>query len=324
MDNFEIKELNEIIEEYVTSEETYIEDFSMLKVLNDYVIENHIKIKRDQKYNNRVGINSSYKLSYEFLKTINPSYSSYLEQRWNKGIFTLIENPRNLIAYSYYDKQKKDNVISLPVKNDISDAFAIVHEIIHDMNLKESIDTSFSFHVFCESLSILSEFLLEDYLKEKLTTSSDIYKDRREVFHAINYKSYIVDFEYFIIDRFLKKGRILDYDITKYLNTKQKDLHQLFNYVLSDILDEKQLSIDIEQRNIFGIFFASYMHQRILENPRKIEEFIKINDEINYMDFYDILKYLDLEIEDYEFGELKHESYKKLFKSYKKELRGIH
>ena len=66
------------------------------------------------------------------------------------------------------------------------------------------------------------------------------------------------------------------------------------------------------------------MHQRILENPRKIEEFIKINDEINYMDFYDILKYLDLEIEDYEFGELKHESYKKLFKSYKKELRGIH
>lgn len=323
MNNTELNLINKILEEYVTIEETYIEDFSMLKVLNDFVLENYIKIKRDQNYNNRVGLNNCYDISHDFLKTINPFYALYLEQRWKENKFLIYKNKKNSIALTYYDEKLCDSFISLPIKNDISDAFSIVHEIIHDMNLKNSLEDGYSFNVLCEALSILSEFLLEDYLKETLITSSDIYKDRREVFHAINYKACIVDFEYYLIDKFLKKGYICNYDIDKYLSTKPKYLKNFFSYILDDIINEKNLNIDIEQRSIIGIFFASYMHQRILKNPKRIEEFVNINDEINNMDFYDILKYLDLEIEDYEFGTLTNDSYKKLFKSYKKELINI-
>ena len=210
--------------------------------------------------------------------------------------------------------------MEIPVTENISDAFAIVHEIIHDINLKDSFKNPESFHLLCESLSILSEFLFEDYLRNNQKIINDIYKDKREIFYAINTKACTVDFEHFLLERFLKKGFVCNYDINCYLKNKPKYIEENLTYIVDEIFEKEDLNIDREQRNIIGIFLASYMHDRILEKPKRIKEFIEINDFINEMNFYDIFKYLDLEIKDYGYGSLTEESYKKLFKSYKNEI----
>lgn len=320
MNKKELEMLNEILRDYIYAEDFYIEDFLLVKKLSDFVLKNYIKIDYKQKYNNKIGINTSYNYTCDFLSSLSERYAEYFKKRWNKNIFILNKNSKNDIASTYYDEKIADTKIYIPVMNTIQDSYSIVHEIIHDMNLKGSIDNPYSFHILCESLSLLSEFLFEDYYSNDIKLSNDLYKNKREIFFAIIYKACTVDFEFFILNTYQNNGYISNSHIHDYVKNKPEYYQHNMYYALDNILVDQELRIDIEQRNIIGIFVASYMHDRIISSKKNIQEFIEFNDNINYMDLYDIFKYLDLEVKDMEFGELSNNSYKKLFKSYKNEI----
>ena len=96
------------------------EDYEFLKTLNDYVIENTHEFNKEPVYLNRVGINNSYKYSYNFFKTINPIYAEYLEKRWNEA-FIFCENNLYGVSNTFYDQKCHDTRIKLFVRKNISD-----------------------------------------------------------------------------------------------------------------------------------------------------------------------------------------------------------
>ena len=294
MNDKELELLNEILSTYKYDDpEMVMEDYEFLKTLNDYVIENTHEFNKEPVYLNRVGINNSYKYSYNFFKTINPIYAEYLEKRWNEA-FIFCENNLYGVSNTFYDQKCHDTRIKLFVRKNISDSYTIVHELIHDMNLKEAtISENDSFYLLCEVFSI--------------------------AFYAIYTNSYIVDFEYYLLDKFFEKDYVCKKDIINYLEKHPKN-SALVGYLIDDILDNESLSLDYEQRYIFGIFLASYMHDRIIENPKKIQEFIELNDYLNSLEIYDIFKIIDLDF-NHDSETLTPDSYKKLFKSYKNEMK---
>lgn len=159
--------------------------------------------------------------------------------------------------------------------------------------------------------------LFEDYLKKQ--NVSEFEKNKKETFYAIYTNSYIVDFEYYLLDKFFEKDYVCKKDIINYLEKHPKN-SALVGYLIDDILDNESLSLDYKQRYIFGIFLASYMHDRIIENPKKIQEFIELNDYLNSLEIYDIFKIIDLDF-NHDSETLTPDSYKKLFKSYKNEMK---
>ena len=67
MNDKELELLNEILSTYKYDDpEMVMEDYEFLKTLNDYVIENTHEFNKEPVYLNRVGINNSYKYSYNF------------------------------------------------------------------------------------------------------------------------------------------------------------------------------------------------------------------------------------------------------------------
>lgn len=318
MNDKELELLNEILSTYKYDDpEMVMEDYEFLKTLNDYVVENTHEFNKEPVYLNRVGINNSYKYSYNFFKTINPIYAEYLEKRWNEA-FIFCENNLYGVSNTFYDQKCHDTRIKLFVRKNISDSYTIVHELIHDMNLKEAtISENDSFYLLCEVFSIAIELLFEDYLKKQ--NVSEFEKNKKGTFYAIYTNSYIVDFEYYLLDKFFEKDYVCKKDIINYLEKHPKN-SALVGYLIDDILDNESLSLDYEQRYIFGIFLASYMHDRIIENPKKIQEFIELNDYLNSLEIYDIFKIIDLDF-NHDSESLTPDSYKKLFKSYKNEMK---
>ena len=320
MEDKELKQLNILLNSYVSDESFLFEDFDIIKKLNDYIIEIPFlpdTIKKDR----TIRLNQSYGISCDFLKTIDQRYYRHLKNRWESGIFDFSFEKNPMCAETYYDEDKQSNVIYLPIKNTLEDSFSITHEIIHEMNLSED-NFSFSFYVLCEALSVLSEFLQEDYLNN--TKYKGFLRNKRDIFQAvINYKSKKVDIELYLLNKYTTNGYVTKYDIRDYIINKSKSDRELCNMFINNILYTDELSIDVEQRNIIGIFFASYMHDRILKDPKKINEFITINDNLNEMDLYDIFKLIDIDVYDEETGDLTNHSYQKLFKSYSNELSRI-
>ena len=84
------------------------------------------------------------------------------------------------------------------------------------MNLKEAtISENDSFYLLCEVFSIAIELLFEDYLKKQ--NVSEFEKNKKGTFYAIYTNSYIVDFEYYLLDKFFEKDYVCKKDIINYL-----------------------------------------------------------------------------------------------------------
>ncbi|MCM1370616.1 MAG: hypothetical protein NC181_01820 [Clostridium sp.] len=328
MEKEELKQLNDLLEQaYFEIEELYLEDFKIFKTLNDYIIKNFIDINRIIKYDTRVGLSNSYKYAYDFFNSFNKEYANYLKENWNDEIinkdFVKFNNSNN-IAETYMENDKAK--IYLPFDKTLFDSYSIVHEIIHHMKIEEANKIgAYNFNILCESLSILSEMLFSDYLIKNNVPLNLINKNKVALMRGIQDKSNIFDLDYYLLERYIYNGNISNYDISKYLNNSPISICKYFYYTLSEILDRGILSIFFESRYIIGVFIASYMHERIQENPKNIDEFIELNDNINKMDILDIFKYLELDVinDNNGFIDFSTETYQKLFKSYKKEFSNL-
>lgn len=81
--------------------------------------------------------------------------------------------------------------------------------------------------------------------------------------------------------------------------------------------------MDLDQKYVIGYIFACYLLDRCHER-KDVKEFIELNDVINDYEIEDLLDYLDLELKEDTLNlDLTEESYKKLEKSYIKNLKNM-
>lgn len=306
--------LNEIVGNFVKEYE--IEDFRELSFISNltHIIDDHkiqLKDKCAKKY---VSINRSFKYSYDFLKSIDPRYAEYLIELKDNNVFDIVQDKfetpfSNLINGKEY--------IYLPIFNCIGDTYSITHETIHATSIY---DNSLNRHLFCEVLSILSEMLQRDYFAR--TTKPPEYNLNNEtLLKGLYSQKNSVLLELYLIQAYLEYGYI---DQMKLLNIldrfDKKELKETADN-LNRIIVNEELSYGFDQRYIIGYLIASYMHDRILDDPKKIEEFIDLNDSLGYYEIEDFLDYLDLEYENNCILNLTDKSYQKLKTSFIHELK---
>ncbi len=315
-----------------------IKEFSILKdTVEDYILRSKAKDEDDFKFmlnlskiiineehrNNNYEYSKKYNLKKidnivsDFLNDLNQKYKEYYDLRKKDGTFTFDLNKESINnqAYSTYDDINNKRIIYIPVRNTIDDAFSIVHELFHDINLDEK-EASYTRMFYTEGMSILGEILLEDYLVKrhvkdaKIPMNFSLYCAREkaiEVDFNINLLLEYLDDNYFDTSKIIRV-------IENYPFSYAPDLAE----IISKIISNEELTLDDEQVYVIGTLIATYMYDRIKNNKNNIVELFELNEEIKNYSFEQVLDYLDIE---YNNVDLNEESYKKLKKCYKKYIK---
>lgn len=315
MNNFNI--IENAVNSYIKNADvTSCDDFYFINRLNKLILEKEDK-RFNLKYTKKYSLKSIDKIVDDFLEQLNPEYRKYYEIRKNDGTIYFDKNKEKecINAYSNYDSIEHKRTIYIPLANTIEDAFAIVHELFHDINIdieEESITRMF----YTESLSILGEFLLEDYLKDnnikdyKITNNYNLYE--------IKSKSIEIDFYLKLMTKYLENGYINKGLIFEILENYPSKYNEDLSNVILKIIYNEELDIDFEQPYIIGTLIASLMYDRIKKNKKNINELFELNEILKSFKFDDVLTYLDLDIKN---NDLTEKSYKILDKCYIKMLK---
>lgn len=308
--------LNDAIKDYIVGAElTGAEDLILMKKLTDIILNNK-EVSFDYKYNKKYSLKESDKIVKEFLSYLNPYYANYYEIRKEDGTFIFDDNPQTYEpAFSSFDTIDNKRIIYIPLDHNLEDSFAIVHELMHDINMDITMENITRFF-YTESLSLLCELLLEDYLKDKNIKQ---YKNpNNRGFSALKEKAVEVSFNIKLLETYLQDGYIDQMNIVKILETYPMNCSDDIEYTLYKIIDNKSLTLDEEQPYIIGGLLATYMYDRISKNKNNILELFELNQMLKYYNFDQVLDYLEL---DYNDIDLSTKSYQLLEEKYKKYLK---
>ena len=266
-------------------------------------------------------INHKFKKNYDFgyidslvssfLGDLNPVYLDYYNTRKADGSF-IFNDDRYGDAYSTYDDERNVRVIFISLTNTIQDAFSIVHELFHDINLRVDID-SYGRYFFTECLSILGEFLLSDYLVDR-----GIFEARDVVNYCLFYlrrKAIEVNFNLSLIGEYISNGFLSDKIVNDIISSYPLEYRDLIYEVVYIISSQNWLTLEEEECYILSGLSATYMYDRIKSDNRYLNELFDLNDVLNDFDLSQVLNYLDL---GHNNCELTCDGYNVLRKSYKK------
>ena len=312
-DSFQV--LAEATKNYIISAEVDdTSDVKMIKELSNIILREK-EINYRYKYNEKIDIKKTDKIVTSFLDFLNPYYKDYYNMRKQDGSFIFTyDNPENTPAYSAHDLEG-NRILYIPLTNTIEDSYAIVHELMHDLNLEVYID-SITRLFYTEGLSLLSEFLLEFYLKNKHVKQFN--NPNSNGLYSLKTKAIEVDFNVKLIESYIQDGFIDRGSIIRILEDYPRNYVNDLEYILYKIIDKEELTLDDEQPYIIGGLIATYMYDRIMTNKNNILELFELNKMLNVYEFDQVLDYLDL---DYTETDLTENSYKILEDKYKKYLK---
>ena len=310
--------LNELMFNYVNDNEIYdISDYSFFSRLSSIILDSKVPWFED-KIKNRFGITNSYKLAYEFFEYLDPRYASYFVQRANsEDIYLKYFKKNNERAYSFQesDGHKK---IYLPFGRNFCDCFALVHEILHDMN-SDCFNSSITRNLFTEYISIYGEMLLNDYVSSKY--GIDFSANIKYTFNGAYRMALGADFLHKLLWNYLDKGSLNDYDVAGIINSYNPYYRGYLLNVYKNVIINSNFDFIFKIRYVIGVLFSCYTKDLVKEKRYDIDMFKFLNENINYLFPEDFCKMLDLDFVDESYLILSEESYSKLKKSYCKHMR---
>ena len=327
MNKQEYRILNQKIDTFLYEDYPVFEDdFLFEERLCNIIIENLYPMNNKNKVlfvpKKKISIKQMINYGDEFLKILNSEYSTSFNQ--------ILEEKQMRFEItgekSYFDSI--DNSFQIRMYNNISDVFTIVHEFLHSTNTKEELlNPTTSYYTEC--FSILGEFLVKDYLSEKyIQYRKDAQKVQKNNFISIYQDNLCFKVILEILKKKINGIEISEYqifDIMNILYQYQPDLN-LIKIILDEIISEI-LEVDnkysfedaytIHARNTVGLILASYMYEL------KDKDIWNLNDHLYQLEVADVISYLNLEFNSERAFDLTEDSYKKLEKSYKDNLKRL-
>lgn len=292
-----------------------IRNFGDLYNINRFIqiINNHPRNVRSTNYKTNISNEKAKQYVKKFLEYINLNYKGKFEEIEKNIIFTKrIDVMEEAIFVA------KNKIIHIPSTYTIADIYDITHEFTHLLSIKDEKmnDTLF---LFCEVPSILSEFILEDYLLLKKQIGEYKIEGIRK-YDGVYVNNCIIDVEIQLIETFMKYGGIYKEDLEQiFKNYSIDDLNFIKNYLFYIIEKYNELDISFSVRYSIGYVIATYIYDRI--NIYNYGEFIELIEKMNDYEIEEFLSYLDLELENVNYLRLTEKTYEKLEKSYVKMIK---
>lgn len=312
--------LNQLLQDFVYEYDDMEVDIdtSFIRSLQQMIVRQKFSLQ-PQIYKTSIGIDKTKEYAHQFLRCLDKRYDDYFTLLLDIGVVHIHSRMKRENRLSTMIFGPTGKRIDIYATKTIEDAYTYVHEMMHSWNCCETNFTA-TWHLMTECFSILAESLQCDYMRG---IHPEYKKNKRDTYYALKERAILLGFELDLVDFYFTHGYIDDKMMLRYLETKSRSERCTIYQHLDWIEDNQMLRFDMLQRDIIGGVMASYMHNRILDQPKKIGEFIELNDHCNEISFLDLLRYLDLEIADESSWELSQKSLQKLEQSYQKELKSL-
>lgn len=320
----DIEVLNRILYDFIyESEDPCIEDFYLVDNFKSIILDNRVKLIPTS-YHTRVNLDRSIRHSYEFLKTIDKNYAEKLMANIDNGVVDFYRRAidETTSASLEVDSESKKSKITIPYERTIEDAYTITHEQLHDTNMNPN-NLNATCSLFTEMISFLGELLQRDYFEKQGIAPKEYRNNMKDSFYATRTHAVSMDMELQLIKKFFEKGFVSFQDIRDICKTKTSDELEIIALNLENVLDNGELNYFKLQNYIISNVLACYLHQRILDNPKRLCEVKEINQLINVFSVDNVFDYLGLDMKDHEFLNLTPDSYKLLKKCYNNEIRRL-
>jgi len=293
-----IKKLNEIIEDYINylyrCNPMLLDNAEFFFLLTKY--EEGLVMEKENYVFQKTNAIDSFNIVKEFINKNYPENNAELEQLFKSGLFDIYYLDELAEEKIYLTKEEKtfcqnNSKITLPLFGDTRDIPCIMHEIRHQLNQPNK-KRGLSNDMLTEGLSIFDEFLIFDFLKDKLN-EEEINKLIRINLNALIRGFGIVNFvcKMIIIKNKLGYINLENYNIL----FKGNDLEQTIknvNLFLKQHNSYKDIDIHIQVWYVFGVCIASFMHQKYIENNDYLEKFKLLNEKVK--NNHQILECLDI------------------------------
>lgn len=306
-------DLINIIKDYIyKSGAEDFEGFTMSYNCSEVLLSER-KFKFDYKYKKKIDFKRIDYLVEDFLSKLNPSYLEYYRIRKSDGTFIFNPNDKSGFGYSTFNDDTNSHEIYVGLTGYIEDAFSIVHELFHDINMHDDLFDSVGRYFFTECLSMLGEFLFYDYLADK--NFVDKKNNMQMMLYFLRLKALEVNFNLKLIKSYFENGylssRIIDDVIKSYPSEYKNEILD----VISEICDQGWPTLEDQQVYILASLAATYMYDRIKNDKKYLNELFDLNQVLNDFDLSQVLDYLELEHSDFD---LNNETYSMLRDKYKK------
>jgi hypothetical protein len=264
-------------------------------------------------------------MSFNFLNNFNSNYSEILKKISEDGIIHTTD-AIDIYQKSFLDFSDNEDNIEIALLHNIEDVFSVNHEFMHYTNCRSEIANETTSY-YTESFSNLIEFLLTDYIvKYEPSYKKDASKMRRNIFIALYQTNICTKIMLELMKKKINGKFINSYEMVDIINNIMNSCQDLalinvsLKKIYDEILDDAEDAYILSIRNTVALIFSCYMYDLVkIENKK--QKIIELNDNLNRFDLKQVLLYLDLTFKE-EF-DLSEESYKKLEKSYKNNLKRL-
>ena len=315
-----ILDLNKIIKLEFEAEDCELEDLIFPESLVRIILSTDLKVSVPM-HKHFFPFDKSIDYSYKFMNSIKSDYAYILEDALaNKKVeFKSLNYEDPISKLLYYNGEK---IISFVVTNTIEDTFTLTHEGFHYINTDLS-NLSSNWNLMTEVISISAEYLQKLYLeRNNLTVSEYEYNEISNLLEIRN-KACKLDFEINLIKEYIKNKHIDDSSIHNLLKNKSDEYINQVCLDIEEMLSSGYMNFTYLQRYIIAACLSTHLVNRIINNPKKIGDFITLNDNCNNMSFVDSLKLLDLKLDDENYVILSDSSIKVLRKEYKERINNL-
>lgn len=293
-----------ILETILKKKTISLNDYKLIRSFNDEVLFSYLKQSKELE-NIIFKKTDIVEILYDFLKELG--YEKAFEQVMLNNELVLVDKEdeklkklNNIGIYaSIYLNYNNIQAIIIPKQNNIRDIFNVAHEITHHCNLLSS--QKYNSNRLSETLSIASEFLLEEYLVKNDIYESEAKKAMLDALNTIHLISKFIDLDFTFI---------LNYKTAKNLNEiiEDEEINEdLLNLYLENVEYYKNFTFLNLQNYIYGIIYASY----ITNGDDKIELFKSLNKKIAEISFSKFNKKLDIDLNN-------SKSFQKVYRAYRK------
>lgn len=290
----EEKALEEIIDRYLKSPSSSIKELDLVEELAFIFVDNPFNLNIDVlPFKDYVIKSDTLNYVHDFLASINVEYVKEFDYAMKKGKISFIQNKKK--------KREQNSKYEVIASYQFKDSFDLIHYFFEYWIKKNTIFKK-EFRYFIDTFAILTEFLFQDYLESLELKSKELCYAKMNHFIYTNIFTVHMIVELKLIELYQKHHSLkVENSVTEleesHISTKEL-LSTNCQIIIDDIVSMNGISLPFHKRYLYGIMFASFIHQRILEQPTLIRSFCYLIDHPEPIHVYQFMNAIGIPIEE--------------------------